>query len=207
LEYTRLYAPFCGFIQKKLFDAHETIGAGMPVISMVSAGIPEVEINLPAADYIRRDRFDGYHCTFDLYPGENYPLKLISVTPKANANQLYTMRLQMVPGKLPLPSPGMNTMVTIYCNEGDSQPVSVPGGALLQKDGKTYVFVYDPSAGKVHSCEVTVLRLLSDGRAMVVSDTLHAGEIVVASGVHHIEDGENVRPLATGSKTNVGGLL
>lgn len=207
LEYTRLYAPFCGFIQKKLFDAHETIGAGMPVISMVSAGIPEVEINLPAADYIRRDRFDGYHCTFDLYPGENYPLKLISVTPKANANQLYTMRLQMVPGKLPLPSPGMNTMVTIYCNEGDSQPVSVPGGALMQKDGKTYVFVYDPSAGKVHSCEVTVLRLLSDGRAMVVSDTLHAGEIVVASGVHHIEDGENVRPLATGSKTNVGGLL
>ena len=49
LEYTRLYAPFSGFIQKKLFDAHETIGAGMPVISMVSAGIPEVEINLPAA--------------------------------------------------------------------------------------------------------------------------------------------------------------
>ena len=207
LEYTRLYAPFSGFIQKKLFDAHETVGAGMPVISMVSAGIPEVEINLPAADYIRRDRFDGYHCTFDLYPGENYPLKLISVTPKANANQLYTMRLQMVPGKLPLPSPGMNTMVTIYCNEIDSQPVFVPSGALLQKDGKTYVFVYDPPAGKVHSCEVTVLRLLSDGRAMVVSDTLHAGEIVVASGVHHIEDGENVRPLATGSKTNVGGLL
>ena len=164
LEYTRLYAPFSGFIQKKLFDAHETVGAGMPVISMVSAGIPEVEINLPAADYIRRDRFDGYHCTFDLYPGENYPLKLISVTPKANANQLYTMRLQMVPGKLPLPSPGMNTMVTIYCNEIDSQPVFVPSGALLQKDGKTYVFVYDPSAGKVHSREVTVLRLLSDGR-------------------------------------------
>ena len=162
LEYTRLYAPFSGFIQKKLFDAHETIGAGMPVISMVSAGIPEVEINLPAADYIRRDRFDGYHCTFDLYPGENYPLKLISVTPKANANQLYTMRLQMVPGK---------------------------------------------SVGKVHRREVAVLRLLSDGRAMVVSDALQAGETVVASGVHHIEDGENVRPLATGSKTNVGGLL
>ena len=184
LEYTRLYAPFSGFIQKKLFDAHETIGAGMPVISMVSAGIP-----------------------FDLYPGENYPLKLISVTPKANANQLYTMRLQMVPGKLPLPSPGMNTMVTIYCNEIDSQPVFVPSGALLQKDGKTYVFVYDPSVGKVHRREVAVLRLLSDGRAMVVSDALQAGETVVASGVHHIEDGENVRPLATGSKTNVGGLL
>ena len=69
------------------------------------------------------------------------------------------------------------------------------------------MFVYDPSVGKVHRREVAVLRLLSDGRAMVVSDALQAGETVVASGVHHIEDGENVRPLVTGSKTNVGGLL
>lgn len=207
LAYTRLYAPFSGSVQKKLFDAHETIGAGMPVISMVGAGIPEVEINLPAADYIRRDCFGSFHCTFDLYPGETYPLKLISITPKANANQLYTMRLQMVPGKLPLPSPGMNTMVTIDCEEGGMQPMSVPGGALLQKDDKTLVFVYDSSERKVHSREVKVLRLLSDGRAIVVSDALKAGEVVVASGVHHIEDGESVRPLAAGSKTNVGGLL
>ena len=35
--------------------------------------------------------------SFNIYPGETYPLKLISVTPKANANQLYTMRLQVVP--------------------------------------------------------------------------------------------------------------
>ena len=207
LAYTRLYAPFSGFVQKKLFDAHETIGAGMPVISMVSSGIPEVEINLPAADYVRKDQFENYHCTFDLYPGETYPLKLISVTPKANANQLYTMRLQMMPGKLLLPSPGMNTMVTIYCNEDGIRPVSVPSGALLQKDGKTYVFVYDPSDKKVHSREVAILRLLSNGRAMVVSDTLQVGETVVASGVHHLEDGESVRPLALASKTNVGGLL
>ena len=98
LAYTQLYAPFNGYVQKRLFEAHETIGAGMPVIAMISGGTPEVEINLPAAEYIRREQFDNYHCTFDIYPGETYPLKLISVTPKANANQLYTMRLQVVPG-------------------------------------------------------------------------------------------------------------
>lgn len=207
LAYTRLYAPFSGSVQKKLFDAHETVGAGMPVISMVSSGLPEVEINLPAADYIHREKFDSYQCTFELYPGETYPLKLISVTPKANANQLYTMRLQMVPGNQPLPSPGMNTMVTICSHEGDAQPMSVPSGALLQKEEKTYVFVYDPSGKNVHSREVEVLRLLSNGRTVVVSDALKAGDQVVASGVHHIEEGENVRPLAPGSNTNVGGLL
>ena len=95
LSYTKLYAPFSGYIQKKLFKAHETVGAGMPVLQMVGQGAPEVEINLPAAEYIRRDQFGDYQCTFDIYPGKVYPLKLIGITHKANSNQLYTMRLQL----------------------------------------------------------------------------------------------------------------
>ena len=31
LAYTRLYAPFNGYVQKRLFEAHETIGAGIDV--------------------------------------------------------------------------------------------------------------------------------------------------------------------------------
>ena len=127
LEYTRLYAPFNGYVQKRLFDSHETLAAGMPVVSMISEGKPEVEINLPAAEYIRREQFTSYHCTFDIYSGQQYPLNLISVTPKANANQLYTMRLQLerTAGQ-PLPSPGMNTMVTIERTENGQRNLSVP---------------------------------------------------------------------------------
>ncbi len=157
LGYTRLYAPFSGYIQKRLFEAHETVGAGMPVLSMISNSAPEVEINLPAAEYIRREQFDRYRCTFDIYPEQTYELKLISVTPKANANQLYTMRLQLVTDNRPVPSPGMNTMVTILCNNDSSRNLSVPGSAVLQKDGKACVFVYNPSDSKVHSREVTIL--------------------------------------------------
>lgn len=207
LEYTRLYAPFNGFVQKRLFDAHETIGAGMPVLSMISGGMPEVEINLPAAEYIRREQFDKYHCTFDVYPGQTYPLKLISITPKANANQLYTVRLQLLADVQPLPSPGMNTMVTIYCNKEDSHRLSVPNGAILQKDGKAQVFVYNPSDNKVDSREVTLLRLTSNGRSLISSEYLKPGELVIASGVHHIRNGETVKPLPPTTPTNIGGLL
>ena len=207
LEYTRLYAPFNGFIQKRLFDAHETIGAGMPVLSMISGGMPEVEINLPAAEYIRRGQFNSYHCTFDVYPGQLYPLKLISITPKANANQLYTVRLQLLADKQPLPSPGMNTMVTIYCDKENSQRLSVPSGAILQKDGKAQVFVYNPSDNKVDCREVTLLRLTGNGRSLISSEELKPGELIVASGVHHIQDGETVRPLTPTTPTNIGGLL
>lgn len=149
LAYTRLYAPFNGYVQKRLFEAHETIGAGMPVLSMISSGTPEVEINLPAAEYIRRDQFDNYHCTFDIYPGETYPLKLISVTPKANANQLYTMRLQVVPGTPAVPSPGMNTMVTISYRTEQTNTLSVPTGAILQKKAKR---MYSSSTHRTTQC-------------------------------------------------------
>lgn len=207
LGYTRLYAPFDGFVQKRLFEAHETIGAGMPVLSMIGGGMPEVEINLPAAEYIRREQFADYHCTFDIYPGKSYPLKLISITPKANANQLYTVRLQLMTDKQPVPSPGMNTMVTIRCDKEDSRQLSVPSGALLQADGKAKVFVYNPTDHRITAREVTLLRLTSNGRILIRSEQLKPGELIVSSGVHHIEEGEIVRPLAGTTETNVGGLL
>lgn len=207
LAYTRLYAPFSGYVQKRLFEAHETIGAGMPVIALISGGAPEVEINLPASEYIRREQFDDYHCTFDIYPGETYPLKLISVTPKANANQLYTMRLQVMPGTRAVPSPGMNTMVTILCRTERENTLSVPTGAILQKEGKAYVFVYHPSGHTVHRQEVSILRLLNNGHSLVTSGQLKPGDRIVSSGVHHIEDGEIVKPLPPVTNTNIGGLL
>ena len=207
LAYTRLYAPFNGYVQKRLFEAHETIGAGMPVLSMISSGTPEEEINLPAAEYIRRDQFDNYLCTFDIYPGEAYPLKLISVTPKANANHLYTMRLQGVPGTPAVPSPGMNTMVTISYRTEQTNTLSVPTGAILQKEGKAYVFVFNPSDNTVHKQEISMLRLLHNGHSLITAGQLKPGELIVASGVHHIEDGETVKPLPLVTNTNIGGLL
>lgn len=208
LGYTRLYAPFNGYVQKRLFNPHETVSAGMPVLSMLSEGAPEVEINLPAAEYIRRHQFVRYHCTFDVYPHQQYALSLIGVTPKANANQLYTMRLQLKNnGDQPVPSAGMNTMVTIGCAAAGAEKLCVPSGAVFRKEGKTYVYRYDAAGGTIRSCAVNVVRLLSDGRNLITSGELESGDLIVASGVHHIKDGQRVQPLMPAAQTNVGGLL
>ena len=207
LSYTKLYAPFNGYIQKHLFKTHETVGAGMPVLSMVSQGAPEVEINLPAAEYIRRELFNDYQCTFDIYPDKVFPLKLIGITHKANANQLYTMRLQLMTEGLPMPSAGMNTMVSIYLNNENTSEMNVSSGAVLQKDGQSGVFVYHPQNQTVNFRKVNLIRLTNDGRAIITSNELKAGDIVVSAGVHRISDGEKVRPLPNTTQTNVGGLL
>ena len=207
LSYTRLYAPFDGFIQKRFFETHETVGAGMPVLSLLSNSTPEVEIHLPAAEYIRRDLFTQCHCSFDIYPGNLYPLKIISVNHKANPNQLYTMRLKLEVGKLPMPSAGMNTMVSIFYNDNADHSLLVPSSALLNQGGKACVFVYHPATQTVKSCAVECLRPLSNGYTVVTSQTLQAGDVIVTAGVHAIRDGEKVNLLQPVSKTNIGGLL
>ena len=207
LSYTKLRAPFDGFIQRHLFEQHETLAAGMPVLSMISSGTPEVEINLPAAEYIRKEYFETFHCTFELYPGRTYPLKLIGISRKANANQLYTMRLQLQSGDMPMPSPGMNTMVSIFYVDVAQNLMQVPSGAIVRKGDNSYVYVYSAVDSKVHLKEVKMLRPLNNGKTIVSSEVLHPGDEIVSAGVHFIKDGEQVKPVTPITKTNIGGLL
>ena len=207
LAYTQLTAPFSGTVQTHLFEEHETVGAGMPVISMVGSGQPEVEINIPAAEYVQRDRFDTYHCTFNVYPGQTYPMRLISITPKANANQLYTMRLQVQTDGRPVPSPGMNTMVTITCTADPTAQLIVTASAIFERNGQTYVYLYDPADGTAHQQLVEVTALLSDGTALLGGPWLSAGQVVISSGTRYIDEGDHVQPLPPVSDSNVGGLL
>lgn len=117
------------------------------------------------------------------------------------------MRLQLAANAQPLPSPGMNTMVTIFCLGEESAQLSVPGSALLQQAGKTCVFIYNPADHKISLREVVPISLQSDGRVLITCDQLKQGDLVVSSGVHYIKEGETVKPLTGTTETNVGGLL
>ena len=207
LEYTRLYAPFDGYMQKHLFNAHETLAAGMPVLSIISSGSPEVEMSLPAAEYIRRDSFRSFTCTFSLYPGVVYPLRLLSITPKANANQLYSVRLSMDVTGRPLPSPGMNAMVSIATDQDDQTSLLIEANALQHEGDQTYIYVYDEADSIVHRREVELLRLLSDGKCIIRSTQAHAGDVIVNYGARQLHDGQRVKLLPAQTPTNVGGLL
>lgn len=206
LAYTKLYAPFNGYVQQRLFEGGETVAAGMPVVSLLCTEHPEVEISIPASAYIRRDQFSTYDCVFDVYPEHAYSLELINIMPRANANQLYTVRFRLADTKADMPTPGMATWVTIRGGGNADGRMWVPGTAVAEEKGDSYIFLYEPKSGAVRKTPVAVERLQTDGRA-VVSGELKSGMLVVASGVHRLADGDKVTVLQPKSETNVGGLL
>jgi len=206
LSDTKLVAPFDGYVQKRYFETGETIGAGMPVISMISASLPEVEINIPSTDFIRRDQFESFSCSVDIYPDKTFPLELIGIAQKANLNQLYAVRLKMKERTQQMPSPGMTTMVTVQYQSAKTAWVYVPFSAIFENNGVTSVWVYNESAGTVEARAVTLTEILHDGKA-VVSKGISEGEMVVTAGVHVLRPGEKVKLLPVVSPANVGGLL
>ena len=206
LSDTKLLAPSNGYINKRLFEPGETIGAGMPVISMITEGVGEVEINIPATDYIRREQFADFFCSADVFQNSTFPLELIGITPKANANQLYTMRFRIKGGDDVKPGPGMSVMVTINFKNESAQTVSIPLSSVFERDGKAKVWIYNTENKTVSEQDITITQILTDG-TVVVSAGLEVGNVVVTAGVYSIKEGERVNLISPVSSTNVGGML
>lgn len=202
---TRVYAPMGGVVQGRRFEGGEVVAAGMPVVTLQSGGALEVEVNLPAVAYLHRAEFSGYRCTLDIAPGRTYGLRFVSVTPKANANQLYTMRLRFDDAGSDI-APGMSAWVSVGMDGPSVGLVSVPSTALFERGGKSFLYIYNSASGSVRAEEVSVSSVHTDGSALV-SGPVDEGALVVTSGVHHIKDGARVRLLPPVSPTNVGGLL
>ena len=208
LEYTRLTAPFDCYVQRRLFEPPSVVSAGMPVVMLISAGAPEVEINLPASAYRNRQHIAGFSARFGA-DAEATRLPLISYAPQANANGLYTVRLAVPSTASERPTPGMSVMVSVQFDGTASttatdHSVTIPSAALFESDGRSMVWVYADST--VTARQVAVDALHVDGTA-TVSSGLQGGERVVSAGVHSLSEGQRVHPLPQASSTNVGGLL
>lgn len=208
----QLKAPFSGYVQNVLHEADETVLAGIPVISVFCSNSLEVEINIPASEYVNKHLFSAFNVSFDVLPGQSFPLRLISIAQRANANQLYEVRLLLENNNdnkevLKKVTPGMVALVDIEYADRGAAPVEVPAGAVFHKGGYSFVYIYTPDGdeGTIHKTPVYVSSLRSEGTMTVTG--LEVGSKIVECGVHHLEDGQRVRPNPTPSEDNVGGLL
>lgn len=219
LDYTRLYAPASGYINKVNFERAEMVNAGTPVFSLISQGQMEVEVSLPLWTYLHRG--DIREATA-LLNGQQYRLQLRGISPKADGNQLYKATFTIAEANYKLApkgsgitnprqqnalqlSSGMNADVVLsFSGEGSASGFALPMNAVFEADGKSCVWVVEKD--KVTRREVVVSTADAQGRA-IISSGLQGTETIVRAGVHALQDGEQVVVLDERSKTNVGDLM
>ena len=200
LDYTRLYAPQDGIIQSVNFEQAEMVNAGTPVFTLLDLHQMEVEVSLPQSIYAQRDRFSDIVCIAD---GQTYPLRLISIVPKADNNQLYTTKFSLGKARL---TAGQNVDVSINMTATDNADhLVLPLPCLFEDAGKTCVWTLSADS-VVHRQEVSVSGTDDAGRAIITSG-LNGKETVVRAGTDALRDGEKVKIISQPSATNVGGLI
>lgn len=207
LEDTELKAPFSGYIQKKYFSGYEIVNQGIPVLSMIDDDYLEVKVDIPAADFIRSRDFLDYRMKVDVYPDTLFALEFVEMNQQANFNQLFQARFRLKRSKEVMLAPGMSASVTIHYKPVSEKLSVVPVSALVQEEGRSYVWRVTGQEEKVvRKSPVKVYQVMKDGTAIVTTE-LQAGEEIVSAGVNSLKEGQKIRILPPVAASNVGHLL
>lgn len=205
LNYTKLYAPTDGYIQAVNFSPAEMVDAGTALFTLLDVSRMEVVADIPVAEYQQRDRFTRY---FSRVAGSasELPMQLLSLTPKADGNQLYQLRLAFVGQPDKQLTAGMNVEVGIVMADTTATTgVVVPLCAVFRDGDTSCVWVLGADSTLVKQ-QVVLDGSDSRGRAVIL-EGLTGSEQIVRAGVNALQEGEKVRVIERASKTNVGGLL
>ncbi|MFR9650354.1 MAG: efflux RND transporter periplasmic adaptor subunit [Rikenellaceae bacterium] len=203
-EDTQLRAPFSGYIQKINFRQGEAVSAGRAVVSFIDASSPEVIVNIPVVEYLRRDNLLSASASISNIEQGDFELNLIGITHKANLNQLYQARFRVVSNDGVYPPLGVSAMVSLEFNQEDSDLTIIPASALVEHNGESSVWLIEGNQAQLRG--VTIEELRGDGR-VVIKSGLTPGEMVITAGVSRLKSAERVEPLERPSKSNVGNIL
>lgn len=205
LAYTKLYAPSAGLVEKVNFSAAEMVDAGTAVINMLSAKGLEVECDIPASLYLERSRFGEIYCRAAHSGSGPYQLKIVSIVPKADSNQLYRMVLAFVSPVGQAVTPGMNVEVSIPMIEDGNAALSVPLSAVFRHGNEDCVWVMRRDSTVV--MQKVTIEGQPDGSDVRVTSGLTGDESIVRAGVSMLHQGEKVKVIEKPSETNAGAQL
>lgn len=205
LDYTRLYAPTDGYVQAVNFSPAEMVDAGTALFTLLDVSHMEVETDIPMDEYRQRNQFASYACRMN-GTEKSFPMRLLSLTPKADGNQLYQLRLTFDGQPSGLLTAGLNVEVNISIVDSiAAEKLAVPLRAVFCDGGKPCVWVFRPDS-TVRKRHVVLDSMDAEGRA-IVTEGLSPDEQIVRAGVNALQDGQHVGVLEKPSETNVGGLL
>ncbi|MGB5972089.1 MAG: efflux RND transporter periplasmic adaptor subunit [Nodosilinea sp.] len=196
LSKSTLKAPFDGIVAGRTVDEGVVVGAGQSVVRLVENKAPEARIGMPedAASSLQA----GAPVTVNLGT-ERYGATVTSVLPEIDSDtRTQIVVFQLEQAALPRINPGQTVRVEL-AETIPTGGIWLPTQALAQNiRGLWSVYAIAPADGNedayaVQPKAVEILHQESD-RALV-QGTLQAGDRIVASGVHRLVPGQQVRPI------------
>ncbi|KQT54976.1 hemolysin secretion protein D [Aureimonas sp. Leaf454] len=189
LSYTRLVSDTDGIVTAVGAEVGQTVTAGQTVVTVAQAEIREAVVDIPDEIAQRLREGDRFEVSLQVDPSIIAESVVREVAPEADA----ATRTRRVRITLEDPAPAfrIGTTVTARPKAGDLQSIDLPNTALLEEDGKTFVFVVDEAAKVVRRRPVVVGDAV--GAQFRIQSGIDIGSRVVTAGVHTLKDGDAVK--------------
>jgi len=197
---TQLVAPFAGTISATYVENFQNVLPKQRVVRLVDASRIEMEVSIPESLIGLVPLAYDVTVEFDNYPGRKIPATVSEIGDEASAaTRTYPVTVVMDPVEGMDIKPGMAGRVT---GRADLPPdaaevgIEIPLSALFappdDPEKQSSVWVVDEAGTTVNRREVEVRELTTRGARV---GGLQPGERLVTVGVHHLQEGQQVRLL------------
>lgn len=187
-----ILAPFSGIIVKRLVNRGEYVTTMPPTVFFVIVNIDRVktEVGLPEVHLARVAKGNRTEITADAYPGVQFGGKISTINPLVDpVSRAFTVKIE-IPNRGQRLKAGMFARVTLYPKVHRGALV-VPFKSVLQRDGKTGVFVIDGDRALFRP----VTAGITDENEVEVIEGLAQGEEVISDGHYGMADNTRIRVL------------
>ncbi|MFS8137621.1 MAG: efflux RND transporter periplasmic adaptor subunit [Thermomonas sp.] len=199
-DFASLRAPDDGVISKRMVQPGQVVASGTELLRLIRQGRLEWRPELPEADLAKVAV--GATVLLRDATGAAVNGTVRAVSPGVDTDT----RTGMIHADLPAPGAlKAGTFVEGRIVTSSSTALMIPAAALVMRDGYAYVFSVDD---KGIANRIRVRTGASNGDRIEVTDGLHAGQAVVATGAGFLGDGDKVRVVAAvpGAATGKAGL-
>lgn len=191
--YTQLLADSDGVLSDMVAEPGMVVAAGQTVARIAGAGEREVLIQVPESAVASLRSATGFTVTLwtDARTLHGTLRELAADADPATRTYAARISLKDAPADLRL---GMTAQVQAIMPATQDKTLRIPLSAVLDSEGKHYVWVIDAQSRKVGRKAVTPGQ--TDGQTIEVTGGLQGGETIVTAGVHLLRDGQRVTLLA-----------
>ena len=188
LDYSTLRSDHAAVVTAWQAEAGQTVSAGQAVVTLARPDVKEAVIDLPISLAEQLDKGLVFTVASQLEPDINTTATLRELEPQADA-ATRTRRARLTLASTPAAF-HLGTAVSVTLSSAVAPRSELPLTALLERDGKTQVWVVDPQQKTVATRDVTLLER-TPGR-IVLASGVQPGERVVTAGVNSLKPGQKV---------------
>ena len=189
LGYTELHAEFDGVIAATKAEVGQVLQPGQEVVSVVRPAEREAVVDVP--DHIAVSLRPGiaFLVTSEAETAVQVRGQVREIAPQADlATRTRRVRITLVDPPLNF---RLGTIVKTVAGKDVGAEIELPSSALLERDGKTFVWVVDPATNKVSIREVKIGARNTD--SFRIAEGLAPGTRVVTTGVHNLSPDQAVK--------------